>query len=187
MSPLMLTILVCFPLAVLTALFNNAFAFDRHGALAYLCLPVPGHQVFLAKNVVFGVITAVLTLVGAVPIAIALGSRVLPVVLPFFVLFWYLLFGFLAFGNLISLLFPKAIDPQSVLGWINPVASLPLTVVTGAVLLGLPSIVFFGGSEVDFAVFLSVGLLLTITAWVGSLFGAAAMLRRRGCLMEQQR
>jgi hypothetical protein len=74
MSPLSLSVLLCFPLALLTAVFNNAFGFDRGGALAYLALPVAPGRIFLAKGAVFGVVTVLLTLAGAVPVSIALGT-----------------------------------------------------------------------------------------------------------------
>jgi hypothetical protein len=186
MSALLLTTLVCFPLLTLSAIFNNTFAFDRGGALGYGHLPLPLHHVFLAKNVVAGTVTTLLTVMAALPVAVVLGFRVMPAIVPFALFFWYLLFGLLACGNLISVLYPKAIDPQSVFGWLNPVASLPVVVVATAALLAPPWIVFSGGNASDLATFMAAGVLVTAAAWLGSLFGAAALLRKRGLFMEQR-
>ncbi|MBA2556839.1 MAG: hypothetical protein H0V12_05750 [Chloroflexi bacterium] len=116
MSSLTLSVLLCFPLALLTAVFNNAFGFDRGGALAYLALPVAPRRIFLAKSTVFAAVTALLTLIGSVPVVLALGPQLSAGVAAFGLLFLYLLFGFLALGNLISVLLPKPVPPQSLFG-----------------------------------------------------------------------
>lgn len=183
MSPLTLTVLLCFPLALLTAVFNNAFGFDRGGALGYLALPIVRHQIFLAKGVVFGVVTVVLTVAGAVPVVVGLGAGLSTGVVPFSLLFGYLLFGFLAVGNLVSVVFPKVVSPQSLFGWLNPVASLPLALACGAALVAPPALIWFGGSAHELPLLMAVAVTLTLAAWVASLFAAAALLRRRGLLL----
>jgi hypothetical protein len=184
LSPWELTVLLCFPLALLTAIYANAFGFDRFGALGFLTLPPPISHVLLAKNLVYASVTVILTALGSVPVLIILGIPPAATLAAFAAVFAYLLCGFLAVGNIISIAFPKAIPLHSLVGWLNPVLSLPVMLAASGVLIAVPAVTWATAAGDRFLPVMTLALVGTAAVWGVSILVAAAWAVKRPPLLR---
>jgi ABC-2 type transport system permease protein len=136
--------------------FWNAFGFDRSATQAWYALPIPFSRVLMAKNITAVLIT-ITELVMVIGIALALPVphppvRILEAITVTMIAAVYLM----AFGNLVSVRLPRALDPEKVTQggsarsmnalafFMFPVALLPIGVAYWGRYIFESELIFFG-------------------------------------------
>jgi ABC-2 type transport system permease protein len=173
--------------------FWNAFGFDRTSTQAWYAMPIPFARVFQAKNIstVIIVVTELALVIGvslvlpvphpAVRIIEALSVTLISAV--------YLI----AFGNVISIRFPRAMDPEKVTQggstrsmnalafFMFPIGLLPVALAYWARYVFDSEVVFFG--------LLALAAMIAIVVYIISLESAVrtALVRKESILEELRR
>ena len=170
--------------------FWNAFGFDRSATQAWYALPIPFSRVFMAKNLT-AVIIVCTELVMVIGVALALPvphppARIAEALAVTLISAVYLI----SFGNLISVRFPRAMDPEKVTQggstrsmnafafFLFPVALLPVALAYWARYVFESEVVFF-------ALLTLAALLAAQVYWVALESAVKTALTRREAILNE--
>lgn len=168
----------------------NAFGFDRSAAQIYFCLPVPVSKALAGKNL------AAIFFIFMEMLAVTAACLLVQIRLPFSKIFEAFLVTsiiglyVLAAGNLSSVHFPRAMDPQRVaqggtasrfhalLFFVYPVALLPVS-------LAYVARYFFESQTIFYLLLAFAALLGCVVYWIAMASAVTGADRRRETLLEE--